>query len=172
MHSSKPSFKLGVTSVLTLIATLIGTFLPQLHSKNIFQSLFYITLALVISLLIYVLGIIFARMLDVEKYELQLDNKNDKVQGLKTQLGNLNKNIEQLKEKIRQLEKENREISETVEVEDPQRNIKIKINGKPDDNPVLKELISQAIKRYQTSDKEQKKKWEQEWEDKLINGKW
>lgn len=70
--------------------------------------------------------------------------------------------------KIDQLEQENRKALEIVEVEDPQRDIKIKINGKANDDPVLKKLISAALKRHRTSDEEQRQKWEEE----LLNHKW
>lgn len=136
---------------------------PNLRPHNTYQGLFYTTLAFFIALSCYLLGIIFARASEIEDKQ-QSDKK----------AANLEERVNKLNTQINLL-KENANVS-SVEVDDGERNIHLKINGKVNKDTQLGKIIGMTLNRYKISNEKEREKWIEESkrqeEEYILNHKW
>ena len=118
-------------------------------------------------------------MLDIEDYEQKISNYNNELSDKKEKIDKLSsnnkdykENISSLKNKIDKLKEQNNKLnSGTVKIKDNERGIYLEVNGKEIENPQLKEMIQITLDRYKHSNEEERKKWEEEFGDKLSHMK-
>ena len=169
---------MGIISLIPLVSLLFLLF-PKFHSNDIFQNLFYVVILVIISSILYITGLVINRLLDIEDYEQKISNYNNELSDKKEKIDKLSsnnkdykENISSLKNKIDKLKEQNNKLnSGTVKIKDNERGIYLEVNGKEIDNPQLKEMIQITLDRYKHSNEEERKKWDEEFGDKLSHMK-
>ena len=167
-----------IISLLPFVS-LLSLLFPKFHSNDIFQNLFYVVILVIISSILYITGLVSNRLLDIEDYEQKISNynnelseKEEKINELSSSNKNYKENVSSLKNKIDRLKEQNNKLSSgTVKIKDDERGISLKVDGKEIENPQLKEIIQITLDRYKRSNEEERKKWEEEFGDKLMNMK-
>lgn len=143
---------------------------PSLKPKDPFQALFYVTLAILIALILYIAGVIWNRASEKEEHE----EAEKKLASVKLKNEKLSKNIESLTLQVNSLKE--KAAHQAVKVKDKERGIYLKVDGKEINNPELNEIIHITLERYKHSNEEERKKWIQEgrkeMEDAIENGEW
>lgn len=106
--------------------------------------------ALLIIALLFFLNLIYDYHLEYQSFQ----ELNDKYEDLKTEPDD----------------------SSSVSIEDKERGISLKVNGKIIDDPDLKEIIHITLERYKRSNEEERKKWIQQGKDEednyILTHKW
>lgn len=121
-HAAQPSFKLGLLSLFTVVSPSI-LLIPGLKPTTLFQGLFYSLLLLFIPIILYILGLISQRGLDLEntsRISEEAALKSNALTKKDNKIRELQKNYDDLKLNNNNLRSENHKLSSKNDALDSQ----------------------------------------------------